>query len=238
MDLPSTSTRLSLRPMLSDEDFHSKEVGDIVQALPPGSRTAFKRLPYLARNFYIAECLRREKAHYYQLPWKRRLSCLTIQEKESLGVATDKIPSLSDLCLNKFRLPAQIFNAKMTLFKVLTEFPSTTQFYQNTYIRNRHQMEFMEAALRRSDYTYGQINLLSFREEVYRHQFCVNSPTGSFLDVAHLDNSQLSNVLHLYARLPVTQVSQLSCFYHVHLNPSVSCVLYGFPPDLLSGVHF
>ena len=73
---------------------------------------------------------------------------------------------------------------------------------------NRHQLEFMEANLRRSDNSYSQINLLSFREEVYRHQICVHSLTDKFLDVARLDNSQLSDVLHLYAQLPVTEVGQ------------------------------
>ena len=206
--LPSTSTVLTLRPMLSDEDFHSKEVRDIVQALPPGSRAAFKRLPYMARNYYIASCLRKEKAHYFQLPWQRRIACLTIAEKRALGVTMAKIPSLADLCVNKFTSPSEIFKAKLTLFRVLVELNSATQIYQNTYEDNRHQLEFIEANLRRSDNSYSQINLLSFREEVYRHQICVHSSTDKFLDVARLDNSQLSDVLHLYARLPVTEVGQ------------------------------
>ena len=208
VSLPSTSTVLTLRPMLSDEDFHSKEVRDIVQALPPGSRAAFKRLPYIARNYYIASCLRREKAYYFQLPWQRRIACLTIAERRALGVTVGKIPSLADLCVNKFTSPSEIFKAKLTLFRVLTELNSATQIYQNTYVDNRHQLEFMEANLRRSDNSYSQINLLSFREEVYRHQICVHSSTDKFLDVSRLDNSQLSDVLHLYARLPVTEVGQ------------------------------
>ena len=213
VSLPSTSTVLTFRPMLSDEDFHSKEVGDIVQALPPGSRAAFKRLPYMARNYYIASCLRKEKAHYYQLPWKRRIACLTSAEKKAVGVTEDKVPSLADLCVNKFTSPPEIFKAKLTLFRVLTELNSVTQFYQNVYVNNRHQMEFMEANLRRSDNSYSQINLLSFWEEVYRHQVCVHSSTDKFLDVAKLDNSQLSDVLHLYARLPVSEVSQVLVFH-------------------------
>ena len=78
-------------------------------------------------------------------------------------------------------------------------------------------MEFMEANLRRSDNSYSQINLVSFREEVYRHQLCVHSPTDKFLDVAQLDNSQLSDVLHIYARLPVSEVSQLLVYCHILL---------------------